>query len=84
MGLQTILWSFDSQDADVGTSGVTQETVDQSYQSFIAEGKKGAFANAGTILLEHEVDNYTVSKAMQYYPQLKEVFKVCHRWCSPS
>ncbi|EEB90920.1 hypothetical protein MPER_10810, partial [Moniliophthora perniciosa FA553] len=74
LGLQTIMWKYDSEDADVGTGGITKADVDKSYQGFIATAKNGSFANQGAILLEHEVDNFTVSKAMEYYPQLKEAF----------
>ncbi|ESK94329.1 carbohydrate esterase family 4 protein [Moniliophthora roreri MCA 2997] len=74
LGLQTIMWEYDSEDADVGTSGVTKADVDKSYQGFIATAKNGSFTSQGAILLEHEVDNFTISKAMEYYPQLKEAF----------
>ncbi|KAG7094594.1 hypothetical protein E1B28_005419 [Marasmius oreades] len=62
-------------DADVGTTGVTTESVDTAYKDFLATAQNGTFASKGTILLEHEVDNFTVSKAMQNYPQLKSAFK---------
>ncbi|KAF9259589.1 carbohydrate esterase family 4 protein [Marasmius fiardii PR-910] len=75
LGLSYILWQYDSLDADVGSSGVTQASVDTAYKDFIATAQNGTFANRGTIILEHEVDNFTVTKAMEYYPQLKAVFK---------
>ncbi|KAL0573019.1 hypothetical protein V5O48_008947 [Marasmius crinis-equi] len=75
LGLRTILWSYDSEDADVGIPGITEQSVDTSYNNFIEMAKNGTFANAGTILLQHEVNKFTVTKAMEYYPKLKEAIQ---------
>ena len=29
----------------------------------------------GTIILQHEIDDYTMGKAMEYYPSMKSAFK---------
>ena len=33
----------------------------------------------GTIMLTHELNNYTMSEAIKYYPQLRAAFTVCKR-----
>ena len=72
------MWAYVTQDADVGSiGGVTAATVDKSYGDFIQEALAGKFATAGTILLQHESDNFTVSKAMQFHPRLKQAIQVC-------
>ncbi|KAJ8081457.1 hypothetical protein PM082_007302 [Marasmius tenuissimus] len=73
LGLQTIMWAYVTEDADIGLPGITASTVDKAYNDFIGLASNGTFATAGTILLQHELDNFTVSKAMQYYPRMKEV-----------
>ncbi|KAK0213853.1 carbohydrate esterase family 4 protein [Armillaria fumosa] len=75
LGLRTILWQYDSFDWKAGTGNVTTETVDANYQSLIDDAQNGAFSTEGAIILTHELNNYTMSTAMKWYPQLKEAFK---------
>ncbi|KAG2067160.1 glycoside hydrolase/deacetylase [Suillus decipiens] len=70
MGLRTIIWQYDSNDWRGPGNG-----VDQDYQSLITNAQKGTFATKGTIMLTHELNNFTMSKAIQYYSQLKTAFK---------
>ncbi|KIM44023.1 carbohydrate esterase family 4 protein [Hebeloma cylindrosporum] len=75
LGLRTMLWQYDSQDWQVGvTPDITSESVDHEYQLMIDDAKKGMFNTAGTIMLFHELDDYTMSEAMKWYPKLKESF----------
>ncbi|THV04190.1 carbohydrate esterase family 4 protein [Dendrothele bispora CBS 962.96] len=75
LGLQTILWQYDSFDWEVQAGGATPEKVDANYDDFINKAKNGAFDTAGGIILTHEIDNYTMSEAIKYLPKLKEGFK---------
>ncbi|KAG2078955.1 glycoside hydrolase/deacetylase [Suillus decipiens] len=70
LGLRTIIWQYDSNDWRGPGNG-----VDQDYQSLITNAQNGAFATKGTIMLTHELNNFTMSKAIQYYSQLKAAFK---------
>jgi hypothetical protein len=36
----------------------------------------GTFNTAGGILLAHELNNFTMSEAIKFYPQLKSAFSV--------
>ncbi|KAF7974715.1 hypothetical protein HWV62_11373 [Athelia sp. TMB] len=71
LNLTTIVWSYDSFDYN-GPS--VQAEVDQNYENLIARAKNGTFANAGTIMLTHELTNFTMQTAVDYYAQLKGAF----------
>ncbi|KAF9475036.1 glycoside hydrolase/deacetylase [Pholiota conissans] len=76
LGLRTVLWAYDSQDWQVGsTAGFTAEQVDKEYGLMIEDASKGAFNNTGTMILMHELNEFTMNQAMKYYPKLKDVFK---------
>lgn len=74
LGLRTILWKYDSSDWKVGTAGVTEATVDQNYQSFIDAANNGTFDTVGAIMLTHELNNYTMSEAIKWYPSIRAAF----------
>jgi len=78
LGLQTIMWEYDTEDADVGGSGsdaVTDQDVITNYQAFIQTASNGTFSNTGAIVLTHELNNFTMSEAVNFYPQLKAAFQ---------
>ncbi|KAI6014542.1 carbohydrate esterase family 4 protein [Pisolithus microcarpus 441] len=75
LGLRTIIWQYDSNDWKVGTDNITTATVDANYQALIQRMQNGTFATSGTIMLTHELNNYTMSEAISFYPQLKAAFK---------
>ncbi|KAI6165096.1 carbohydrate esterase family 4 protein [Pisolithus thermaeus] len=74
LGLRTIIWQYDSNDWKVGTGNVTEATVNANYQALIQRMQNGTFATSGTIMLTHELNNYTMSEAISFYPQLKAAF----------
>jgi hypothetical protein len=76
LGLQTIVWGYDSNDWRVGIGNITTTDVDNAYNSFISSETSGTFNNVGGIMLTHELNNYTMSEAVKYYPQLKSSFSV--------
>ena len=84
MGLQTVLWKYDSNDRRVGQGGWTAANVDASYQLFIGNLSAGTFDTMGGIMLTHELNNYTMQEAINWYPQLKAAFSVRDRTCSVS
>jgi len=76
LGLRAILWQYDSNDWQVGSSpNVTPAMVDANYQNLITSAQNGTFNSQGTIMLTHEINNYTMSEAIKFYPQLKAAFK---------
>ena len=82
MGLQTILWKYDSNDWGVFPGGnYTVVDVDTSYQLFIKVHRQpdsGTFDTVGGIILTHEVNNVTTQEATTWYPKLKSAFSVRH------
>ncbi|KAG7449836.1 glycoside hydrolase/deacetylase [Guyanagaster necrorhizus] len=75
LGLQTVIWKYDSNDWKAGTGNITAATVDANYQALINNATSGTFSTQGTIMLTHELNNYTMSTAMKWYPQLKAAFQ---------
>jgi hypothetical protein len=76
LGLRTVIWQYDSNDWQVGSTNVTAAQVDSNYMSLIQNAQSGAFNSVGTIMLTHELNNYTMSEAIKFLPQLKSVFKM--------
>ncbi|KAJ7590427.1 carbohydrate esterase family 4 protein [Mycena floridula] len=74
LNLTTIIWKYDSFDWEVGFNGVTADQVDANYQNFINNATSGTFDTVGAIILTHELNNYTMSEAVKWYPQLKAAF----------
>ncbi|KAI0067440.1 glycoside hydrolase/deacetylase [Artomyces pyxidatus] len=74
LGLQTIIWKYDSNDWKNGVNGITPQDVDADYQYFIDNVTSGTFNTVGGIMLTHELNNYTMSEAIKYYPQLQAAF----------
>jgi len=74
LGLQTIIWKYDSNDWRNGVGGITPADVDANYQAFITNETSGTFNSQGGIMLTHELNNFTMSEAMKFYPNLKTAF----------
>ncbi|KAF7982983.1 hypothetical protein HWV62_24584 [Athelia sp. TMB] len=77
LNLTTIVWQYDSNDWEVGAVGsnVTSAQVDANYQDLVTSAGNGTFNTAGAIMLMHEVNNYTMQEAINWYPRLKAAFK---------
>ncbi|KAG8215891.1 carbohydrate esterase family 4 protein [Butyriboletus roseoflavus] len=75
LGLRTIIWKYDSNDWRAGTGSITAADVDANYQALIARAQNGTFSTGGTIMLTHELNNFTMSEAVKFYSQLKSAFK---------
>ncbi|KAJ7653781.1 putative chitin deacetylase [Mycena rosella] len=74
LGLETIMWGFDSFDWEAGTNNITTDTVQGNYDSLMAKAGSGAFDGIGAIMLTHELNNYTMQTAMDNYPKLAAAF----------
>ncbi|KAG0166022.1 hypothetical protein DFQ28_007957 [Apophysomyces sp. BC1034] len=76
LGLTAIIWNLDTDDWAAGVRpGVTEQTVNQHYEDFIAMGKNGTFKNEGNIVLSHEINNMTMDFAIKHYPEIKKSYK---------
>ena len=76
MGLQNIVWRYDSVDWSFGENGVTKTDIDNNYKQFIGNLEAGKFNKAGAILLAHELNNFTMQEAIDWYPKLRSAFSV--------
>ena len=76
LGLQTIIWDYDSNDWRAGQGNITAADVDTDYGLFISNLTAGTFNTVGGIMLTHELNNFTMQEAIKWYPQLKASFSV--------
>lgn len=75
LGLRTIIWQYDTFDWEEQSGNITAAQVDANYQTFIDRAQNGTFNDVGSIILTHELNNFTMQTAMDYYPMLKQSFK---------
>lgn len=79
MGLRTIIWDEDTNDWNMpGTGGgnLSPNTVDGYFQGWIDARKNGTDNVNGHVVLEHELNNATVSMAEKWLPTLQTTFNV--------
>ncbi|KAG2225810.1 hypothetical protein INT45_007054 [Circinella minor] len=79
MGLRTVLWDEDSNDWNMpgdGGGNLAPSTVDGYFEGWIENRKNGSDNAQGHIVLEHELNNSTVSMAEKWLPQLQQTFNV--------
>ncbi|KAJ9093522.1 hypothetical protein QFC21_006355 [Naganishia friedmannii] len=76
LNLTSILWQSDSDDwrINTGTPPVTSAQIDANYQNLINGVNNGTYDKRGTIMLTHELNNFTMSEAIKWYPMLKAAF----------
>lgn len=77
LNMTAILWQYDSQDWKIGTGNppITAEQIDANYQNVIDLAGQGKFDQRGTIMLQHEINNYTMTEALKWLPKLQSTFK---------
>ncbi|KAI7903099.1 chitin deacetylase 2 [Cokeromyces recurvatus] len=75
LDLTAIIWNLDTFDWAANVQpGVTTQTVDDLYTSFIEMGKNGTFDHSGNIVLSHEINNQTMDFFMKHYPEIKKAY----------
>lgn len=65
---------MDTDDWAAGTSE-TLDTVKKTYEDFVEMGSNGTFKNSGQIVLTHEIDNTTMTLAMEFLPKIRAAYK---------
>jgi len=65
---------LDTDDWAAGTSE-TLDTVKKTYEDFVEMGSNGTFKNSGQIVLTHEIDNTTMTLAMEFLPKIRAAYK---------
>lgn len=79
MGMRTIIWDEDTNDWNMpgdGGGNLPPATVDGYFEGWINAYKNGTDKANGHIVLEHELNNATVSMAEKWLPQLQQTFNV--------
>lgn len=79
MGMRTIIWDEDTNDWNMpgdGGGNLSPDTVNGYFQGWIDAYKNGTDNKNGHIVLEHELNNATVSMAEKWLPDLQQVFNV--------
>ncbi|GAA5809825.1 hypothetical protein MFLAVUS_003240 [Mucor flavus] len=79
MGLTTVLWDLDTDDWNMpgdGGGNLSPETVDGYFEGWIAARQNGTDNKTGHMVLQHELNNSTVSMAKKWLPKVKEAFNV--------
>ncbi|KAF8180793.1 carbohydrate esterase family 4 protein [Mycena galopus ATCC 62051] len=76
LGLNNILWKYDANDwkVDAVPPQATDQEVQANYQYLISNVSAGTFDTVGAIILAHELDNYTMQTALDFYPKLLAAF----------
>lgn len=74
LGLTAVMWNLDTNDWAAGDTETMQQ-VEDTYESFIEMGKNGTFAHSGNIVLSHEVDNDTMTLAVENLPAIMSAYK---------
>ncbi|KAJ7086787.1 carbohydrate esterase family 4 protein [Mycena belliarum] len=74
LGLENVLWQFDSFDWESGTNGVTPADVQANYDHLIGNATAGRFNNVGAIMLTHELNNFTMQTAIDNYKKITGAF----------
>lgn len=78
MGLQTILWDFDTEDWSMIAPGggmLSPAKVDQKISKWVREKRKKTQTH-GTIVLQHELNSATIRMAERWIPKIKKYFKL--------
>ncbi|KAI9016274.1 hypothetical protein CLU79DRAFT_764220 [Phycomyces nitens] len=76
LNMTAMLWNLDTNDWAAGSiPGVTVDTVNQKYESYIQMGTNGTFATSGNIVLTHEINNMTMDFFVKHYPEIKKAYK---------
>ncbi|BGO93650.1 hypothetical protein NBRC10512_002914 [Rhodotorula toruloides] len=73
LGMQTQIWRDNTFDYEIAT--LPRSQIEANYADIIKAGQNGTFANNGTIVLTHELNNDTMALMMENYPKIKAAFK---------
>ncbi|KAL0097601.1 hypothetical protein J3Q64DRAFT_1630702 [Phycomyces blakesleeanus] len=79
MGMTTVLWDQDTNDWNMPGSGggnLPPATVDGYFEKWINARKSGTDNQRGHIVLQHELNDATVSMAEKWLPQVQEAFRL--------
>ncbi|KAM0756298.1 glycoside hydrolase/deacetylase [Meredithblackwellia eburnea MCA 4105] len=73
LGLATVIWADNTFDYLIATTNKTY--IDGNYNAILAKQAAGDYNSVGTIVLSHELNNFTMQESEDFYPKIKAAFK---------
>ncbi|KAI8978394.1 chitin deacetylase [Pilobolus umbonatus] len=73
LGMTAVMWDLDTDDWTAGLTD-TIETVQNTYDEFIEMGRNGTYAQSGNIVLAHEINNTTMTLAIDNLPNITDAY----------
>lgn len=73
LDLTAILWNKNTDDWGL-SDGLTNAQVDNNFQKILDDNKNGKFNSIGALVLQHEINDLTMNKAIEWYPKIKAEF----------
>ena len=83
LGLRTILWGYDSNDWQVGSTNVTPAQVDTNYQNLITGAKNGTFNSVSFVKVDAYFHVYLLDSIRLVLLSLRTSW-ITTRWARPS
>lgn len=74
LGLTAVMWNLDTNDWEAGFSATIEE-VQNNYDAIEAMGSNGTFSSSGNIVLSHEINNTTMTLAIDNLPKIVSAYK---------
>ncbi|KAI9245749.1 chitin deacetylase [Sporodiniella umbellata] len=74
LNLTAVLWNLDTDDWAAGLT-TTVQAVESTYGEYIQMGTNGTFADSGTIVLTHEINNNTMAMAVENLPKILQAYR---------
>ncbi|KAK4698819.1 hypothetical protein P7C70_g7449, partial [Phenoliferia sp. Uapishka_3] len=72
LGMATVIWADNTFDYLIATTNKTY--VDHNYDAILAKQAAGGYSTEGTIVLSHELNNFTMQESEQYLPKIQAAF----------
>lgn len=75
LGLRTIIWDQDTDDWDIQPEGDSStQKIDSNYDKIVSLASSKKTDTHGIVVLNHELNKYTMSEFMKEYPKVKDAF----------
>lgn len=71
--MRVIIWADNTFDYTIATTN--KSYVDGNYNAILTKAQNGTYNTEGTIVLSHELNNFTMTEMEEFYPKIKQAFK---------
>ncbi|KAL8283630.1 hypothetical protein RQP46_005425 [Phenoliferia psychrophenolica] len=73
LGMATVIWADNTFDYLIATTNKTY--IDANYNAILAKQAAGAYNTEGTIVLSHELNNFTMQESESFLPKIQAAFQ---------